>query len=399
MPTGRSALDIRVGKWRYAGCSPSKTEVQNASFELGGSKVSADAIRLQPTPTLPEQADFLLSPEEVSKGEQAANAYLESLKPGDGRRTAEDALDKLATVISGGACAGVSFPWHQVRAYHSALALSILKERGAPANVEALRSRYDEGRKFQVVPETFPSRHVQKMRNSLKGVIGECANLGFMSEEELHRAMPPSRTAAQKQPKDRDLSDGEVRALLSACDMEDSVAASRDALIISLAYQHGLKSSDLIALTLDDLSFDAKSGQMTIRVKQPGAKRAKRHPLENEDLITLEDWLEARGRADGALFCGLGRRGQRVEVKKMSAAEIKELCDSRSEQAGVIAFAPNDLAKSSPSAKSASKRRAHKDPEPDPAPVQSPLYSSDEPVPEPMSSEHIRFPYRVRMGH
>jgi integrase len=349
---------------------------------------------------MPDKADFLLSPEEVSKGEQAANAYLDSLKPGDARRLAEEALDKLATVISGGACGGVSFPWHQVRAYHSALALSILKERGAPANVEVLRTRYDESRKYQVVPEAFPPRQVQRMRISLKGVIGECYNLGFLSEDDLHRASPPNGTTPAKQAKGRTISDGEIRALLTACEMDHSVSGARDSLMISLAYQLGLKSAELIALSLDDLSFDSKTGQMTIRVKQPGVKRAKRHPLENQDLIALEDWLEARGRADGPLFCALGRRGQKVEITKMSASDIKELCDHRSEKSGVLPFAPNDIARSSPSAEPASKRRAREPQETERASTDSPLYGAGETEKEPAPEyEHIRFPYRVRTGN
>ena len=57
--------------------------------------MSADAMNLETVTPLPEGADFRLSSNEVEKGERAASAYINSVKPGDGRRNAEEALDTL----------------------------------------------------------------------------------------------------------------------------------------------------------------------------------------------------------------------------------------------------------------------------------------------------------------
>jgi integrase len=200
-----------------------------------------------------------------------------------------------------------------------------------------------------------------------------------------------ANTKSKAKAQERSLEDGEVRALLSACSMDSSMRGCRDLLLICLAYTGGLKTVDLVNLALDDLHFDSRRGRVTLKVRQAGAKRAKHLPLENEQLIALEDWLEFRGRAEGPLFCPVSR-SHRIEIKRVSAAEMREICDHRAEQSGVRPFAPNDLAKSSPPAGDAAKRRRSKvRPETD----VSPLFDV---VEEPAEPEHIHFPYRVKVG-
>ena len=53
------------------------------------------------------------------------------------------------SVISGGRCDSLGFPWQQVRPFHGAAALTILREKGAPARIEALRCRRDTTRSYR----------------------------------------------------------------------------------------------------------------------------------------------------------------------------------------------------------------------------------------------------------
>ncbi|MAI78203.1 MAG: hypothetical protein CL917_04620 [Deltaproteobacteria bacterium] len=296
----------------------------------------------------PNSADFRLSEQEIEKGQKAAEAFLSTVKPGDSQRNATEALDTLAAVISDGKCDHRSFPWQQLRAHHSALALSIMKEPGAPARIEAMRCRADDTRKFQQVPDSYTTKVLQRMRSSLVRVIETCSDLGFLDQEQLELAVPPKRAAnaVTKSKRERLLTEGEVRALLSACDMANAASAPRDALMISLAYSGGFKTVDLINLSLDSLLFDDKNGMVNIRFKAPGAKRARKIPLQNEDLISLEDWLDIRGREPGPLFCPIKPRTRQVEIKRISAAAMREICNQRAEEAGVLPFSPNDLSRS-----------------------------------------------------
>ncbi len=367
--------------------------------------MSAQAYGLDDNQVSAESADFVLSPEEVSLGERAALTFLDSVKPGDARRMAQEALDTLAAVISGGVCNGLNFPWQQVRPYHGAIALSIVKEPGAPASIQSMCCRHDDSRKIQVVPERFKPAQVQKMRTSLQKVMRVCVEMGLSPEDNVapapsSPAKGASRNAARSSKTNRHLEEGEVRALVAACGMDPSIAGARDAMMISLAFAHGLKTVDLIGISLDDLAFDNRTGMATLRVKPSGAKRAKRVPLENENLIALEDWLEARGRADGALFCPVGRGGA-VEIKKLTAADMRAICDQRAEEAGVDRFSPNDLARSF-EARHQMARKARKRSQQDEShePLDSPLFGAVDQVDEEPSGlpERIQFPYAAHLS-
>lgn len=343
-----------------------------------------------------ESADFSLTPEEIARGRQALETYLENVKAGDPRRLAAEALDIVAAVISGGMCRGQDFPWQQVRGYHAALSLSILKETGTPSRVEALLCRHDDTRKFQQVVDRYPTKMIYRMSTGLNRVLEQCRNLGFLDDEEFEAARRPSKVKTQPNARnEREVGEGEVRALIAASVMDKSCRGPRDALMIGLAYSGGLRTVDLVNLNLDDMHFDGKTGRVTVKFKAPGTKRARRIALPNDQLIALEDWLAARGREPGPLFCPVARGGS-VEIKRLGAAEMRDLCAKRAERAGVIAFAPNDLARSGLRVADASKRRGRTAPM---AKV-SPLYEdgAEEDQAEEEAPSHIHFPYRARPG-
>ena len=359
--------------------------------------MSAD-LRLPSQSGSTESADFNLTPEEIAKGRQAYEACLETFKPGDPRRLAAEALDVLAAVISGGVCAGRDFPWQQVRGYHAALTLSIITETGAPSQIEALLCRHDDTRKFQQVSDRYSTKQINRMNTGLKRVVEACRTLGFLDDEEFKMALP--RTKTQTKPSsERTVVEGEVLALVAASAMDSSARGPRDGLMIGLAYSGGLRTIDLVNLNLDDMHFDRKTGKVTVKFRVPGAKRARRIPLRNDQLIALEDWLAARGREPGALFCPLTRSGN-IEIKRMSAAEMRDLCDKRGEQAGVQPFAPNDLARSGLLNNDAARRRGRGNGQAKPDAKVSPLYGdpSEAEAQEEQMAARIHFPYRARPG-
>lgn len=315
--------------------------------------MATDAIPLgDPQVTAGEAADFILTPDEVAKGAKAVESYLESLKPGDGRRSAEDALQTLALLFTEGLCEARDFPWQQVKAYHGTAAINILKEQGTPARLEALRFERDPVRKYRQVPTEYAPKHVQKLRNSLRRVLRECHKLGFLSDEERAAAMDlPKAEDGKRPPKGRILTESEFRALTSACQVDQTPSGNRDALICSLGYQGGLQVSEIIALNLTDMRYDTRRGQVIVYVKGSKGKgnktsRGRTVPLQNGALISLEDWLAARGDADGPLLCPIRKGGRKVEIRRMTATAIRLCCNKRAEQAGVAPFSPNDLRRS-----------------------------------------------------
>ncbi len=352
-----------------------------------------DAARPREGRLSDERADFILDPREVEMGAEAVASYLASLKEGDGRRSAEDALQTLALLFTDGVCDAREFPWQQVKAYHGAAAINILRETGTPARLETLRFHRDPTRKYRQVPESYAPKHVQKLRNSLRRVLGECHKLGFLTVEERDHAIQLPKAEGKRPVRGRILTASEFRALTSACNLKPQPQGPRDCLILSLGYQGGLRVNEMVALGLEDMKYDNRRGQVTVYVKGTKDTRGRTVPLQNGALIALEDWLEARGDQDGSLLCPV-RKGGKVEIRRMTATAIRLCCARRAEEAGVESFSPNDLRRSSVATRM--EGRAHKaEAQPDLADEGSPLYLGRDDSTGAKTSR-VHFPYRTR---
>jgi hypothetical protein len=295
-----------------------------------------------------DAVDFLLHPTELARGRTAAENYLGTFRSEESRRFAEEALETLATVISGGRCDGLEFPWQQVRPFHGAAALTILKEKGAPARIEALKCRRDTTRSYRVVPESYLPGQVQKIRTTLTKVIEECSELGFLSNAEQTSTASDIKNETKKKTKSaargRLLGDGELRALGAACAVFANAEGRRDAIFFALV-NRGLKIAEITALTIESVRFSNKTGVCSILSRTGSSGRGRRVELTNGELISLEDWLDHRGDDDGPLLCTLGRAGK-VEGKRLTMAILKDVCERRAKQAEVADFVPNDLSRS-----------------------------------------------------
>lgn len=364
---------------------------------------------MSPVPTLSPQddADFLLHPAELAKGRRAAENYLSTFRSDDSRRAAEEALETLATVISGGKCDSVDFPWQQVRPYHGAAALTILKEKGAPARIEALRCRRDTTRGYRVVPDAYPARQVQKIRSTLSKVIEECSELGFVPEE-TEETLPAARTKTRAKTKTkarpkarkstaargRVLGDGELRALVAACAADANAEGFRDAVFFSLVYR-GLKIAEITGLTPDSVKFSNRTGACTITARPRNGGRGRKVELSNDELIVLEDWLDRRGNGSGPLLCTLGRGGK-VEGKRLTTAMLKDLCEERAKQAQVAEFTPNDLSRSAEvltNHRKAARRKANRAAQSSLSTAEKALYLAPSDAEKDELTETIQFPF------
>ncbi len=356
--------------------------------------MSTDAVLLGDDSLAGEAPDFTLEPEPVQMGAQAVESYLASLQPGDGRRSAEDALQTLALLFSDGACEANDFPWQQVKAYHGAAAINILKQDGTPARLEGLRFERDPTRKYRQVPPAYSPPHIQKMRNSLRRVLNESHKLGFLTSEERDLAIALPKADRKRPARGRVLSASEFRALTSACNVDRRVRGNRDTLILGLGYQGGLFVNEMVALTVHDLKYDTRRGQVTVYVKGAKSARGRTIPLRNGALIALEDWLAARGDADGPLLCPVRKGSAKVEIRRMTAGGIRLVCLTRAEEAGVEPFSPNDLRRSAVLRGAAG--RARKARTPSTANPPSALYAVESEPEEEEGVERVLFPYQTR---
>ncbi len=359
---------------------------------------SALPPKTSPIPRLSPQdsVDFLLHPVELAKGRRAAENYLSTFRTEESRRAAEEMLETLATVISGGKCDSVEFPWQQVRPYHGAAALTILKERGAPARIETLRCRKNASRSFRAVPTSYPPREVQKIRSTLSRVIEECGELGFLVGETVSqelRSPAPRKRGARPAPRNRLLADGELRALISACASDGNAQGCRDAVFFALVYR-GLRIAEIVGLTLESVRFNTKAGVCTIATS-PGRSggRGRKIELTNDELIVLEDWLDHRGDEGGPLLGSFGKNGK-LDGKRLTTAMLVQICEERARQAEVPAFTPTDLFRSADALtehRKLNRRSAAKESEAFHSAADRILFESEES--SAMASEMIRFPF------
>ena len=308
--------------------------------------MNSNAVRVDPETMvdsrLGDSVDFILRPDEVAKGAHAYESYLESIRVADARRAAADALDALALVITDGRCAGHEFPWHQVRSHHGAAALTILREAGTPTRVEAYRCEREQGRKVRRMPESYASRQVSRTRELLCRLLLECSSLGYAEAREADRNAQIMRPGGNTVSRGRILTDSEFRGLVAACERESSPSACRDKVVLRLGYEGGLRLSEIVAADLKDLSWSNQTGGVTLRVRGSRGQRGRSVPLSNNTLIAVEDWLEVRSRDEGPLLCPI-LRGNRIEIKRLKGAEVRQLCNLWAEKAGVQLFLPQDL--------------------------------------------------------
>jgi len=258
--------------------------------------------------------------------------------------------------------------------------------------LESLRFNRHVSRKYRQVPPVYAGKHVQKLRNSLRRVLGECHKLGFLTAEERDAAINLPK-ADGKTTSGRILGASEFRALTSVCNGTKSPRGPRDSLVMSLGYQGGLRANEMVGLMLKDMKYDNRRGQVTVYVKGAKDARGRTVPLQNGALIALEDWLAARGDKAGPLLCPV-RKGGKVEVRRMTATAIRQCCNKRAEEAGVEPFCPNDLRRSAVAARTDGRarraRRAREVPS-------SPLFAvGGDSAPTPETREGVLFPYRTR---
>lgn len=384
----------------------SSTAPQNAeafidpSLALPTSGLSSGPSKMPPIPKLTPQdsVDFLLHPMELAKGRRVAENYLSTFRTDESRRAAEEMLETLATVISGGKCDSVEFPWQQVRPYHGAAALTILKERGAPARIETLRCRKNASRSFRAVPTSYPPREVQKIRSTLTRVMEQCNELGLLvgevvSQEMRNRAPAQGKRGARPAPRNRLLADGELRALISACASDGTAPGGRDAVFFALVYR-GLRIAEIVGLTLESVRFSNKAGVCTISTS-PGRSggRGRKVELTNDELIVLEDWLDHRGDLGGPLLGSFGKNGK-LDGKRLTTAMLIQICEERGRQAEVAPFTPTDLSRSADALtdhRKLTRRSAAKDSEAFHSAADRILFEADES--SGIASEMIRFPF------
>jgi site-specific recombinase XerD len=256
---------------------------------------------------------IILQNKDIARIDQnAAAIYLTSLNSESGRRTMAQALNVCAGLLSSNASA-VSFAWHEVRFQH----------------VTAIRSR---------LTEVYKPATVNKMLAAVRGVLKSAWQAGQMSAEDYHKAASVKCVKGETLPAGRELTSGEITALMADCEHDTTNAGARDAAIIALMYSCGLRREEVVTLDLADYGTD--DGRLVVRGKGNKERTAW---LTGGAARAMADWLSVRGDMPGALFVAVNKSGRMASQKNMTPKTIYNMLAKRATEAGVKSFSPHDM--------------------------------------------------------
>jgi integrase len=115
------------------------------------------------------------------------------------------------------------------------------------------------------------------------------------------RSEPPVRQRNQASRSREYLTLDEVERMILATRHVGGRVADRDALLITMAYRHGLRASELIALRWDQV--DLKAGTLHVARLKNGSPST--HPLRGPELRALRAWRREQGDATPYIFTSL----------------------------------------------------------------------------------------------
>jgi site-specific recombinase XerD len=241
-----------------------------------------------------------------------AAVYLASLTSEHSRRVMAQGLRTLAQILTGNPDF-LALNWGLLRYPHTAAVRARLAESYSPATANRLLS-------------------------ALRGVLKETWRLGYMSAEDYHRAVDIRNIKDETLPAGRELSQGEILALVQRCKADPSPAGVRGAAVIGLLYTCGLRRAELVALEVED--FDTATGKIVVR-SDKGRKQRTVY-AQGGALKALLTWLERSEIMAGPLFVPISKSGK-LERRRMNAQSVYDMLKKRAGEAGGSEFSPHDL--------------------------------------------------------
>lgn len=244
-----------------------------------------------------------------------AAVYLSALTSERSRRVMNQSLRIVAALLTGqdSRAANIfNLNWSAIRYPHTAALRTRLLEQYSPATTNRILS-------------------------ALRGVLKEAWRLGLMTAEAYQRAIDVQNVKSETLPAGRELSQGEIFALVSTCKADKSPAGVRDAAIIGLLYTCGLRRAELVALNQTD--FEPDSGRLSIRAGK--GRKQRTVYAQGGALRALADWTAAAGDRE-TLFVPV-LKGGKITRRRMNAQTLYDMLKKRARQAGVKDFSPHDL--------------------------------------------------------
>ena len=264
--------------------------------------------------TDPDLALVVLEPLPVD-AVNPAEVYLASLNDGKGRLGVISQLKFVAEACGyGGKDWLATMPWHLLRSRH----------------LKALITKRGENNES---PAT-----INLMRSAVRGVAREAFDAHLMSSDDLQRLLNVKTVRGSRLPSGRDLKNGELSAIIGACD-DGTISGVRDAAVLALLFGAGLRRDTVAGLGLENLDLQ----EMTVRFVGKGNKEHK-VPLPHGTVAALTDWLDLRGHAPGRVFHPILKSGKICHERGVSSQAIYNTVKARAKRAMLtVSCSPHDF--------------------------------------------------------
>jgi site-specific recombinase XerD len=205
---------------------------------------------------------------------------------------------------------------------------AFLKEHGMPVEADSIKREHVEAFIEHLIATRKPATASNRYRGLAK-FFAFLAEEGDISESPMNRMTPPQ---VPEEPAPL-LSADQVRALLATCQGND-LEARRDAAILSLFFDSGMRLSELANLTLSDIDMENDVAVVLGKGRRP---RACPFGAKTGQAIARYLRLRARRADQSETHVWLGRKG------RMTTSGITQMVRRRGRQAGIDGLHPHML--------------------------------------------------------
>jgi len=260
--------------------------------------------------------------------------YIESLESATSKRTMTLALNSMAALL-------METDWESYKRANPDTAKALLTtfpwERVRYGDVMRLKGQMAETLSAKT-GKPLSYKTINKRLSALRRTMHEAWRLHLIDGETNARIQDVSNLEGETLPAGRDLSPGEIDAIISACANDQTAAGVRDCAIVGVM-RCGLRRNAIVRLELADV--DLEHMRLTVR----NGKRNKTRPvpiIPGAD-AAIADWLTIRGDAPGPLFYAIRKGGHVQDGDGLSGQALYAMLTKRLDQAGVDDATPHDF--------------------------------------------------------
>jgi site-specific recombinase XerD len=235
-------------------------------------------------------------------------------------------------------------PWEELRREDT---LRIYERMNACVHADQDDGIDEQGDTAGGAPRRLSFATANKYRAALRGILGECFQLGLINGDEYHRAIKIPTFRGKSPAKGRQIEMSEIEALLQVCAQDPAPLGRRDQAIITVLYATGVRRSELSALNVEDYSAGATKRTLTVRHGKGNVTR--NVYVVGGAIEALERWIAVRNEAIGLepgsphpLFVAI-LKGGHITKRRLNPGGVRDALVARVRAASTNPLAPHDF--------------------------------------------------------